>query len=819
MFQWLGNSVVRNWKLHLGLWVLLAVCATGVTGGWVNRLHIFPAPIPRWNDIVEDGEFAFLPQDMPSIRAESLFHRAFPNDRLASSVVLVIERDTELTDADRSFIEDELTPRLQELRDQPGSIIEKVRDFNDRQIGRLLDSEDGKATLVVVELKTEFLNQTNKPTIDSIENLVDPRHGSLRTKMPAGLGLAMSGSATVGRDMLSAAEESAEATHTWTIILVIGLLLIIYRAPLVALIPLVSVYVALQISMAILILLTWAGNSGIEPFTYLKPFSGLRTYISVVVYGAGVDYCLFLIARYKEELDRGLGVEDALIRTIDRIGPGLTASAGTVACGIGMMVVAWFGKFQQAGITMSFSLLVMLVCSLTLTPALLRLTGKFAFWPYMASAQARAADAAALPSKWAFLTRWIPADGVEGMWQTVSLALLRRPDLIWLAAVLVMVPFAFIGVIYHDDLSYGLLSELPPTTTSVVGAKAVQNHFAAGETGPLTLLIYNPNLSFTESEPTDAIEALVQELNDHKDELGLADVRSSVNPLGLHVPTSILTRGVARKRYISGSESLGRHVVRIDFVLNEDPFSRGSMRQVENVQQRLHAMLPESIRAGTELHFLGTTPSILDLKAVTDRDQIVIDGAVMAVVLAILIILLRTFSISVYLVLSVFFSYFVSLGMTIAIFRMIDPQFAGIDWKVPIFLFTILVAVGEDYNIFLMARIQEDQHSYGAIRGIRTAMLSTGSIISSCGVIMAGTFFSLVLAGHLRGAQQLGTALTLGVLLDTFIIRPILVPAWLIMVNTNRFGPRVSAWLGKTTIPVHTSTTSAAPSGANLLPG
>lgn len=798
MLHTLANRVVRYWKLSLGLWLVLAICANGVLNGWLNNLRLFPAVIPHWGEIVDDGEEAFLPPSMPTRRAEQIFRKAFPEDRLASSAVLILHRpDKPLTDQDRSFVEQTLTPRLLALQTDSGSIISKVRDFNDNQIGKLLDSHDGKATLVVVELKNDFLDLRNTPTIARIEHLINLDRGELRTKIPSGLQLGLSGSATVGGDMLTAAQESASRTQSWTIILVISLLLMIYRAPFIALIPLFTVFVSMQISMATLILLTWAGKSGIEPFSLLKPFSGLQTYISVVVYGAGVDYCLFLIARYKEEFDGGLSVEEALVRTLRNVGSGLVASASTVAFGIGMMVFAMFGKFQQAGITMAFSLVIMLLCALTLTPALLRLAGKCAFWPLQCGPLAETPKQR--PENVTFWSRWFPENGAERIWEFIAHALMKRPGVIWMVAVAVMAPFAAIGVIHHNELSYGLLSELPPDTPSVVGTKALQQHFPAGETGPLTVLLYNPKLDFSAGENYDAIDTLVQNLTDKKDQLGLTDLRSAIHPLGLQVETGILARGVAKKRYISTSDGFAEHVVRLDLVLNQDPFSRDSMRQLEFVERRIHELLPASIQPGTELYYLGTTPSLLDLKAITDRDQLVIDGAVLAAVLAILIVLLRLFSISVYLVLSVFFSYFVSLGMTITLFWLIDPQFAGVDWKVPIFLFTILVAVGQDYNIFLMSRIKEDQRTHGPVKGIQTAILATGSIISSCGIIMAGTFFSLVLAGHLRGSQQLGTALTIGVFLDTFLIRPILVPAWLIMLNTNRFGSRLGNVLGATT--------------------
>ena len=800
MFQRLGNRVVHHWRLSLAVWLVLAVLANGVLTGWLNTLGIFAVNIPGWQDIAEDGEFAFLPKDMPSIRAEELFGKAFPNDHLASSVVIVVRhRSTQIDDNDKSFIEKQLTPRLLLMQDEPNSIIEKVRDFNDNQVGRLLNSTDGKATLIIVELKNEFLDHRNKATIDRIERLIDSEKGELRKEIPPGLHLALSGPATVGRDMLTAANKSADSTESWTMILVIGLLLAIYRAPFIALIPLVCVFISVQISMSLLILMTWGGKLGFDVFSFLKPFVGLRTYIAVVVYGAGIDYCLFLIARYKEEYDHGLSVEQALERSLEKVGAALMASAGTVMCGIGMMVFALFGKFQQAGIGISFSLLIMLICSLTFTPALIKLAGGWAFWPQMRNAGL--SRQGGWVSGTTVFTRWLDKHGVHRIWEIIGAALMRRPGAIWTICVLLMLPFAVIGVMFHSELSYGLLSELPPTTMSVVGAKAVQDHFAAGETGPITLLIHNSKRDFTEGETFDELDNFVNSLSEKKDELGLTDIRSATNPLGLKIKAGILVIGAARKRYISSAEGYDKTVARLDLVLKEDPFSRDSMRQLQFVQQKFLELMPESIKAGTEIHYVGTTASLLDLKTVTDRDQLVIDGAVLTVVFIILVLLLRMVSISGYLVLSVFFSYFVSLGMTIFAFWLIDPVFAGIDWKVPIFLFTILIAVGEDYNIFLMARIGEDQVKHGPVEGIRTALLSTGSIISSCGIIMAGTFFSLVLAGHLRGSQQLGFALAFGVLLDTFVVRPILVPAWLIMLNTNRFGPRLSYWLGAKTTP------------------
>jgi RND superfamily putative drug exporter len=205
------------------------------------------------------------------------------------------------------------------------------------------------------------------------------------------------------------------------------------------------------------------------------------------------------------------------------------------------------------------------------------------------------------------------------------------------------------------------------------------------------------------------------------------------------------------------------------------------------LRDRIRTELPDGLR-DARLWFVGNTAEISDLKAVTDRDQIRIDALVMMGVYLILWALLKKPGICAYLMFTVLYSYFATLGFTYLAFWAMDPQgFTGLDWKVPMFLFTILIAVGEDYNIFLMARIDEEQKVHGPLQGITVALEKTGSIISSCGVIMAGTFSSLM-AGSLVGMDQLGLALATGVVLDTFVIRPIMVPSFMVLLATMRLG-------------------------------
>lgn len=812
--------------------------------GWSALLAVCVWAAPDLSVVAQNGEFAFLPEDAPSRVAETKFKEAFPNDLHASNLLLVIRRENAegLQTEDYDFISGTVVPELHRLAGLPmpeefrhhdeqetgesetgvsspevpaeERIVQEIHWFQDKRIGDMLISDNKQATFVLMYLRTEFLDQSNSKLVDGVEQFVKKlKHtptGQAEPSIPAGLEIALSGTATFGRDMIQESKKSAKSTEKWTVILVVGLLIVIYRAPALAMIPLITVAVSTVISMKLLILMAQAG--------WITLFNGIETYVTVLVYGAGVDYCLFLVARYREELDGGLTIEDAVSGTLERVGAALTASAGTVVCGIGMMIFAEFGKFREAGIAISFGLTVCLCASLTLTPAILRLAGRFAFWPNSPRPTSR--NDTGFLSSTDLTSRIQRANLLTEGWKWIGSIIERRAWTAWSLSILLMLPFAVAGVLFFGNLSYGLLSELPDTASSVYGAQAFQRHFPAGEVAPLKVLLEVKGIDFSpiQGDSEKLVSQFTENLVRQKDALGLFSVRSLSAPKGqqemprLTNKEKVALKTFVRREYVSSADS---SITCVHLMFKNDPFSRSSISDYRNLRDRLHDHLPEGLK-DAKLSFVGSIPQISDLKDVTDSDQIRIDALVLAGVYFILVLLLKRPGVCAYLMFTVFYSYLATLGLTYLVFWLTaanPSEFAGLDWKVPMFLFTILIAVGEDYNIFLMARIEEEQKIHGPVKGITIALERTGSIISSCGIIMAGTFCSLM-AGSLVGMDQLGLALAVGVLLDTFVIRPVMVPSMLILLTSGRLGifSRLSGYRKPTlkVVPVDKVSTPAA---------
>jgi len=230
-------------------------------------------------------------------------------------------------------------------------------------------------------------------------------------------------------------------------------------------------------------------------------------------------------------------------------------------------------------------------------------------------------------------------------------------------------------------------------------------------------------------------------------------------------------------------------------LLKYQPFSLQAVQVLDNLDRKLREASQDKQSAwyGTRFDFAGATVGVRDLKKVTESDQQLIEQLTVLAVMAVLIVILRRPLLCAYLILSVLLSYYVTIGCTELLFHWLyDTTFEGLDWKVPIFLFVILIAVGEDYNIYLVTRVNEEQRRHGPIPGLRIAVARTGGIITSCGAIMAGTFISMM-TGSLRAMHELGFALSFGVMLDTCVVRPILVPAFIALVDRPRHGQTPSA--------------------------
>ena len=791
LYERLGRAISRHWAATIAMWI-------AIWGG----LHLVA---PRWDDVTRDGDLAYLPEEMVSVQGERLFNAAFPQTRAKSQMVVVLARgDGPLNSADWEAahrLAERLAPEA-----LPQLPIVEVWTPQTPVIGKMLASEDGRAALIVVLLKNEFMALDNIRALDAVRKTVEEARAS--DDFPPGLEAGISGSAAIGGDMLASAHESVKNTELATVALVVAILLIVYRAPLLVLVPLVAITVSVAVSLDAVAQLTEINRlPGLEHVDF-KVFKTTKIFVVVILFGSGTDFCLFLISRFREELERGRSQAEAVAAALSQVGEALVGSAMTTVLGLGTMFFADFGKYRNSGPAIALCLAITLAACLTLAPALLRAFGRAVFWPFGVDAErATSPERAETPG----------GSRMTAFWEWISRFILARPVAILATSLLLMAPLAYRGL--SVEVSYDLLEELRSDRPSVIGTRLLRRHFAPGDTGPIVVLARREGAGFDQREGEQEIARLTKLLYDIP---GVAYVRSISEPLGdtpgyANIFSAAGRRKLAAKKhpqtkaiYLSQAPSMAGDVTRFDVILKYDPFSAEAVRMLDEINERLQSLSrdPQSPWHETEFVYTGATAGIRDLKAVTQSDQSLIERLVVIAVLGVLIAILRRPLICLYLILSVLFSYLVTIGATELVFSWLYRPFNGLDWKVPIFLFVILTAIGEDYNIYLVTRVLEEQKRYGLLEGLRMAVVRTGGIITSCGVIMAGTFVSMMF-GTLRGMLELGFALSLGVLLDTLVVRPILVPAFLAL--TYRREARSHA-AGR----VHPGEDAVRPSGARI---
>ncbi len=744
---------------------------------WVVGIGLLWKVAPTWESVSKDDDVSFFPAGYPSVLGQELLRRGFPGDLASSQAVFVAERpDGQLQPADLDFMAG-LADSINTLSDQKANLgIKSVVDHRAAGIGERLKgtSRDGKgqATLVIVALKGTYVAKSTRIAVDTLIE-----HLAKYPKPPEGLKIGLSGSAAVGHDMNTATNTSGHNTTRATIILVIAILLIVYRSPLLALMPMAVIAVSVFGSLKAIATLT------LVPGISFQVINITNIFVIVVLFGAGTDYCLFLIARYREELIKGRNNRDAIREAIEQTGGALVASAGTVIIGLGMLWFSSFAKIQYTGPAIALSLVFGLLASLTLAPVLLNWLGKWVFWPFKPPHHEKGKD------REQEALEQLP---LAGFWSKVADVVVARPASILLLSLVVLIPFAWVGAGTRSNFSQ--LSDLSPDQPSVVGSRIIERYFSPGELGPAGLLISHRGLDFTTDAGRNAVEELSKALAKIDN---IAEVRSISRPLGKAPAIDFaaafaerLQRAVATPRYVSihpESKADLNRITRLDIVFKTDPFSDASLATLTSIQAALDGFVAAGKPfQGAELTgFVGSTVMVSDLQKVIGIDERTMYIYVTTGVYVILVLLIRRPLICLYLIVTVVLGYLASLGMTELLFKALHhgpTPWTGLDWKVGFFLYVILVAVGEDYNIFLMTRVIEEEEKFGLIEGTRHAVAHTGGIISSCGLIMAGTFFSMLTAS-LTALRELGFALGLGVMLDTFIVRPILVPAFVVLVG------------------------------------
>ncbi|MGB7347925.1 MAG: MMPL family transporter [Pirellulaceae bacterium] len=681
----------------------------------------------------------------------------------------------------------------------PWSSMIDVLSWEDKIIGSRMTHES--ARLAVMQLSSELAATGNIKTVEAVNELIEQvRRYSLHYTQP-GLMLEMTGSAAIGGETLLAARDAIRYTEWITVAMILLILAGVYRAPLLVAIPMISIGVAVLVATSLVSLLTGWSINGTVPGLDLRVFTTSRIFIVVILFGAGTDYCLFLIARLKEEAAKAEWPE-ACRNALHGVSSALMGSALTTVVGLGTLWIARFGKFHYTGPIIAICLLVGLLICMTLTPALLRAFGPKVFWPGTIKPQGQPNGLLGNSSD----TQTASLSG--GTWSWIALMITRRPMTWMLLGVIVLAVPGCYGLIHENSVTYDLSGELSRSASSRRGLRLLSQHFKIGEINPVTVLLVRPE----ETPHKD----FVKEIGKLSDRLykadGVATVRTAVDPLGDFPPDrpsgllsvdgwkrrALQKHRIAQDYFFASDPKYKDRLARVDVVFDGDPFSIETAGKVAALDKLLAAETanPQSTWTDTRILLTGTTPSIMDLRSVTLSDNRRIKVAVVITVFLVLVFVIRRVGLCVYLIATVLLSYYATLGLTLLFFqRAYGDEFVGLDWKLPIFLFVILVAVGQDYNVYLVTRIIEEQRSYGWLVALRRAVSRTGGIITACGLVMAATFFSMTSSAWfpevaswfgvttggrvgLRGIIELGFALGLGVLIDTFYVRTILVPSF-----------------------------------------
>jgi RND superfamily putative drug exporter len=683
-----------------GRWVVIAVWVPLALAGALARGHI--------GEVTAAGQTSFLPGDAESTRVVDVLQRSYKGGDDVPAIV-VFEREGGLTRGDLNAI-----GRLGAGLDRLGiggatPVFDPISSRFRHPLGDIARiahgvgpiSPDGEAALVGLAIDADDRGAIPAGVGEIRTYLERHRHPGLRSYV--------TGPAGIAADLEQVVDDAGRTLLIATLGLVAILLLIVYRAPVLALLPLLCVGAAYLIAVGVAYALIEAG--------WITVNAEGTMLLLVLVFGAGTDYSLLLVRRYREELEKGREPGAALPVALAGTAPAIAASGGTVIAAMLVLLLADLQSTHWLGPILAVGIAVMLAAAFTLLPALLSLLGGRAFWP----------------------ARGFEAREADRRWTRVAGFVRRRARTIVAVVSAGLVLLALGNTVDHGTIGFGQ-GETRPTESSR-GTEALDAHFPPGLASPLTVVAreeyFAPVLKRLESLP-------------------------------------------AVKLASPGPPSTSSDEVAFAVILRGDPFSSGAADAVERIRDRLHEVDPGALVG-------GIPAENLDVENTNARDTKLILPAVLIVVGLILVLVLRALVAPAYLIATVIASFAATLGLVTFAFTELFGS-GGTAFNLTLLSFIFLVALGVDYNIFLMTRVREEARTLGTREGTLTGLVGTGGVVTGAGLILAGTFATLTLL-PLEELVQIGATVAVGVLLDTFVVRALLVPSLTLLLGERAWWP------------------------------
>jgi RND superfamily putative drug exporter len=582
----------------------------------------------------------------------------------------------------------------------------------------LLTSSDGSVALASA-LMTDDSTPVAEAAVDTIRRVVPPPGGD-RT----GLRAFVTGEAGFEGDRSEAVKGIDDTLLLVTCSVLVLLLLAIYRSPLVALVPLAVVAVAYVVAGGITYGLVKAGVTGV---------SGQSTAILIVLmFGAGTDYCLLIVARFRDELRRTEDAGEAMARATERTGPAILSAGAIVIVAMLVLALADFNATREMGPILALGVAVMVAAGLTLLPAILATLGRRAFWPAVPRVQSTAPPVGAL-------------------WRSVGRLVGRHPAATAAAVTVILAGGALGNLGGREPLDFSEAFRDPPA--SVRGEQVISDRFIPGRAAPVSVVT-----SF------GAREAVVSALT--------AGLKTPVQEM--YVMAASVPRGAASELALA------------DAYLRMNPFSDAATDAVPELRRAARAAA-----RGTPVLVGGEVAEAYDTRVALARDTRLIVPIGLALTLLILALLLRAVVMPLYVIATVILSFAFALGVSSLVFTHVMGQPAS-DPGLAQFAFIFLVALGVDYNVFLLARIREERATRATKEAVTAALERTGGVITSAGLVLAATF-SVLMALPLESLFQVGFVVALGLLADTFLVRALLVPSIAVLLGERNWWPARSA--------------------------